>query len=78
MSKEQVAIYCRRVRAAATYPRESRREAEHEAPRMETGPDRWARWAAMVEGRMSEAKVARAEGVSRAAVMMGLRKFSVP
>lgn len=41
----------------------------------ETGPERWARWAAMVEGGMTKAAVARAEGVSRAAVTMGLRKI---
>ena len=41
----------------------------------ETGPERWARLAAMVEGGTTKAEVARAEGVSRAAVPHGLRKL---
>jgi DNA invertase Pin-like site-specific DNA recombinase len=42
----------------------------------ETGPERWARWAAMVAGGMTKAEVARADGVSRAAVSQGLRKLA--
>ena len=36
---------------------------------------RWARWAALVNSGLSKAEVARREGVSRAAVTMGLRKL---
>lgn len=60
----------------AEYPREGRRERAVEGPRVETGPERWARWAGMVEEGMTKAEVARAEGVSRAAVTMGLGKHS--
>ncbi len=59
----------------ARYPREGRRERVVEGPRVETGPERWARWAAMVAGGMTKAEVARSEGVSRAAVTMGLGKL---
>ena len=67
----------------ARYPRggrgQRRRAAAAEvapapAPK-ETGPERWARWAAMVAGGMTKAEVARVEGVSRAAVTQGLRKL---
>ncbi len=56
----------------ARYPRETPRR---ERQKREGGPERWARWAAMVEGGMTKAEVARSEGVSRAAVTMGLRKL---
>ena len=42
----------------------------------DTGPERWARWANMVESGLTKAEVARREGVSRAAVTMGLRKLA--
>lgn len=63
---------------AAHYPREPRSLAEEVAaePRRETGPERWARWTAMVAGGMTKAEVARAEGVSRAAVTLGLQKLA--
>lgn len=54
------------------YPREAPRR---ERRRRENGAERWARWAEMVAGGMTKAEVARAEGVSRAAVTMGLRKL---
>ena len=64
----------------AVYPRgggeRSPGEFEASKPKHETGPERWARWAEMVEGGMSKAEVARAEGVSRAAVTVGLGKLS--
>jgi len=62
----------------AVYPRGGQRSPVEEAvpePKRETGPERWARWAEMVEGGMTRAEVARTEGVSRAAVTMGLRKL---
>ncbi len=61
----------------ARYPREHRSRAEEVAPepKRETGAERWARWAAMVAGGMTKAQVARAEGVSRAAVTIGLQKL---
>ena len=51
--------------------------AGEEAPtsKRESGPERWSRWAEMVAGGMTKAEVARREGVSRAAVTMGLRKL---
>ena len=58
------------------YPREARGKRVVEGLRVETGPERWARWAGMVTGGMSKAEVARAEGISRAAVTMGLRRLS--
>jgi DNA invertase Pin-like site-specific DNA recombinase len=54
------------------YPREAPRR---ERRKREAGLQRWERWAAMVEGGMTRAEVARAEGVSRAAVTMGLKKL---
>lgn len=64
----------------ARYPREQRSRVEEVAPepKRETGPERWARWAAMVAGGMTKAQVARQEGVSRAAVTVGLRKLDEP
>ena len=61
----------------ARYPRERRSRAEEVVPepKRETGPERWARWAAMVAGGMTKAEVARKEGVSRAAVTIGLQKL---
>ena len=47
-------------------------------PKRETGPERWERWAEMVEGGMTKAEVARAEGVSRAAVTVGIGKIARP
>lgn len=63
---------------ATRYPREGGRPARKARvkARRETGPERWARWAAMVEGGMTKAEVARAEGVSRAAVTIGIAKLS--
>ena len=61
----------------AVYPRRRQRslsEEEVPKPKRETGPERWARWAEMVAGGMSKAEVARWEGVSRAAVTMGIGK----
>ncbi len=61
----------------ARYPREQRSRAEEVAPepKRETGSERWTRWAAMVAGGMTKAQVARKEGVSRAAVTIGLQKL---
>ena len=39
----------------------------------DTGPERWARWSAMVADGMTKAEVARSARVSRAAVTAGLR-----
>lgn len=58
----------------ARYPREGRRPRAKAA--RESGPERWQRWAAMVADGMTKAEVARVEGVSRAAVTMGLRKLA--
>jgi hypothetical protein len=49
----------------------------HPARERERGPDRWRRWAAMVDTGVSKAEVARLEGVSRAAVTQGLGKLGV-
>ncbi len=65
------------------YPRE-RCEPEDEGegtpskPKAETGPERWVRWHRMLEfGEVaSRADLARREGVSRAAVTMGLAKLA--
>lgn len=57
----------------ARYPREEPRRARR---KRKSGPERWRRWAEMVEGGMTKAEVARAEGVSRAAVTMGLGKLA--
>ena len=59
------------------YPRETKRSSSGDTapkPKRETGPERWARWASMVEGGMTKAEVARAEGVSRAAVTQALKR----
>ena len=61
------------VSLKARYPREAARRARR---RREAGAERWARWAEMVAGGMTKAEVARAEGVSRAALTMGLRKLA--
>ena len=61
------------------YPRETNRSPSKNTasmPKRETGPERWARWAVMAAGGMTKAEVARQEGVSRAAVTMGLRKLA--
>jgi hypothetical protein len=57
--------------------RERRREKRN-GKRRESGPERWARWQRMLDEGVyaSRAELARAEGVSRAAVTMGLRKLS--
>lgn len=63
----------------ALYPgdgRSSRVETVVPKARREAGPERWARWAAMVDGGLTRAEVARREGVSRAAVTIGLSKLS--
>ncbi len=60
------------------YPRETKCSPSREAmpkPKRETGQERWARWSNMVAGGMTKAEVARKEGVSRAAVTMGLKKL---
>ena len=46
--------------------------------RRESGPERWARWQRLLEEGVygSKAELARGEGVSRAAVTMGLRKLT--
>ncbi len=51
-------------------------EGREEAAR-EGGPERWARWRRLLEdgAYASRAELARGEGVSRAAVTMGLRKL---
>lgn len=54
----------------------TRVEDEAPKPKRETGPKRWARWAEMVEGGMTKAEVARSEGVSRAAVTVGIGKIA--
>ena len=62
----------------AVYPRGGQCSAVAEVkpePMRETGPERWARWAELVDEGMSKADVARREGVSRAAVTTGLRKL---
>lgn len=48
-------------------------------PPKETGPERWARWQkALASGEVeSKAALAAAEGLSRAAVTMGLRKLAM-
>ena len=61
----------------AAYPRGPERSSSEEQvpkPKRETGPARWARWAEMVESGMTRAEVARRDGVSRAAVTMGIGK----
>ena len=61
----------------AVYPRGEQRsptEADAPKPKRETGPKRWARWAELLAGGMTKAEVARQEGVSRAAVTMGIGK----
>ncbi len=44
----------------------------------ECGPERWARWQRLLEDGVyaSRAELARGEGISRAAVTMGLRKLA--
>ena len=46
-----------------------------ESERRETGPERWARWRRLLEEGVykSRAELARAEGVTRAAVTQGLK-----
>lgn len=61
------------------YPRQTQRtpEPEERRPPTETGPERWARWEAMLaSGKVSsKAELARREGVSRSAVTQGLKKL---
>lgn len=46
------------------------------APTRQTGPVRWARWAAVVASGMTKAEAARQVGVSRAAVTIGIGKLT--
>ena len=64
----------------AVYPRDGRcSSSEGEAPKLkrETGPERWVRWQRMLDEGVyaTRAELARGEGVSRAAVTLGLGKL---
>jgi len=61
---------------AVTYPREQKKKRPKKMV-PETGPERWTRWQAQLDsGEVpTRAELARLEGVSRAAVTMGLRKL---
>lgn len=56
--------------------RRRKREPVGEQPERESPEARWGCWEALVNSGMSKAEVARREGVTRAAVTMGLRKQS--
>ena len=66
--------------ARAVYPRELRREVDELFEKRESGPERWTRWKRMLDSGevRSRAELARVEGVSRAAVTLGLNKLSNP
>ena len=51
------------------------KKSNQEVQKRPTGPERWDRWAEMLATGMKKSEIARAEGVSRAAVTMGLRKL---
>jgi len=64
----------------AVYPREPQRQVDEPVEKRESGPERWARWRRMLDSGevRSRAELARVEGVSRAAVTLGLNKLSNP
>ena len=66
--------------ARAVCPREPQRQVDEPVEKRESCPERWTRWKRMLDSGevRSRAELARVEGVSRAAVTLGLRKLSNP
>ena len=65
------------LRKARTRRRQRRRATKRKEPGQLRGPERWREWQGMLDEGVypTKAALARSEGVSRAAVTLGLRKL---